>query len=152
MSYRRAAKCDSLHRIEIPSSVDFLDGFNECKSLIEIRFEAESHVTIISGFDKYQSLCRIEFPPSVKYIRGFNKCDSLHDVIMESVSCVIHNTGFQNTHPFIVYDIMDVKQSRPRIHMNQQLKVKQMPEWDLINDDDCLSDDVDFDFSSLFIE
>jgi hypothetical protein len=66
------SNCDSLHRIEIPSSLCLLDAFTECKSLIEVTFEAESHVIIIFGCNECQSLCRIEFPLSVKY-RGVKK-------------------------------------------------------------------------------
>jgi hypothetical protein len=105
----RFSRCPSLHRIEIPSSLCLLDAFNDCNSLIEVTFEAESHVIIICRCNECQSLCRIEFPPSGKSVCGFHKCDSLRDVVVKPGSCVIHNVGFQNTHPFLVYDEMDLK-------------------------------------------
>jgi hypothetical protein len=51
---------------------------------------------------------------------------------MKVGSCVLRNVGFRNTHPFLVYDEMDLQQSRDRIHMNQQLDVKRMTELDLL--------------------
>jgi hypothetical protein len=94
--------CTSLCRIEIPSSVEIIDGFNCSTSLNELIFSTASHVTQINGFCGCTSLCRIEIPSSVEIVSGFRGCTSLHVVIVQARCRLSQNQGFCNIKPFIV--------------------------------------------------
>jgi hypothetical protein len=60
---------------------------------------------------------------------------------MKDGSCAIHIVGFRNTHPFLVYDEMDLNQSRHRIHLGQEFEVNPIRDCDLIIDSDWSFDE-----------
>jgi hypothetical protein len=68
------SRCLSLLRIEIPSSVEMIEGsgFDGCTSLNEVFFSPVSQLKTIAGFRGCTSLVRVEIPSSVKIIRSFD--------------------------------------------------------------------------------
>jgi hypothetical protein len=114
-------RCNSLCRIEIPSSVETIgdDGFYGCTSLKEVLFSSDSHFREIYGFCKCTSLCRIEIPSSVEMIwfPAFAGCTSLHVVIIRAGCRMNVNVERRRLKPFVVYEDDTVKQSRRMVHL-----------------------------------
>jgi hypothetical protein len=92
--------CDTLRRIDIPSSVEVIgiNGFYHCTSLSEIIFSSDSHLRHISGFCWCTSLSRIEIPSSVVTIwkTAFFQCTSLCEVNFSPNCELTQIFGFEN--------------------------------------------------------
>jgi hypothetical protein len=116
----KVRECTSHCRIDIPSSVKIIvsNGFFGCTSLNEF-FSSDNHLRWIDKFGESTSICRIEIRSSVEVIGndGFSDSPSLRVVIIRSGCRLRRNEGFQNAHPFLVYEYEYVKQSRRHVHL-----------------------------------
>jgi hypothetical protein len=73
-------ECARLTRLEIPQSLQFFKGGNDCTSLAEIVFHANGMLREIDGFSRCVALSVISIPASVEVLRGFCACPQLATV------------------------------------------------------------------------
>jgi hypothetical protein len=74
--------------LDIPASIEEIDGFLEVHGLLSVQFSNDSHLRSICGFLACESLQRVELPPSVEIVRGFFRCHSLTEVVFNRESQV----------------------------------------------------------------
>jgi hypothetical protein len=85
---------DCVAEIEIPSSIEVIDGFLQVWGLEQMRFASGSRVCEIRGFYFCESLERVEFPESLQIIDGFHHCHSLQFVLFARDSRLEQLRGF----------------------------------------------------------
>jgi hypothetical protein len=102
---------EKVAQIEIPDSIQMLDGFFRFSALQEVKFQNGSHVRKIGGFSHCISLRRIELPPSIEVIKGdspdaaFCSCLVLREVILAPGGRLREIQGFSDCPALLRIDI-----------------------------------------------
>lgn len=88
----------TITRVEIPESVTWLDGFNDCSNLADIKLSNGVKVIGVFSFENCGSLEKIDLPDSVTNMmsRAFEGCSSLKSIHLSKNLKTIYTGAFQN--------------------------------------------------------
>jgi hypothetical protein len=98
-------KCRALDRIEIPPSVEVINGFKSCSALAELVFAPGGQVREINGFSKSQFVSTLDLPATVEIVNGFKKFVFLKIVAFAPDGCLREIGGFSGCKSLCYIDI-----------------------------------------------